>query len=262
MCRSCGTSCRAAAPTTRERDSHYADYYDDVPPLSPLTARRLEEWAASLLPFRRTGRVLEVGCGAGHFLAAARGAGFEAWGTEISSSGLERLRREGFQVLAGELTALALPAAHFDAVVLFEVLEHLPGPRSYLEESRRVLREGGLLFLTTPNFGSLSRRLLGERWRVIDPEHLVLFTGRGLRRALEGAGFRPTSVSSRNVDPGELIRGLRRRPVLATGDRQARADAVRQALTSRPWLGAVKKGVNAGLRLLDLGDTLEARALS
>jgi SAM-dependent methyltransferase len=261
VCRSCGTSCRGEAPTSRARDSHYAGYYDDVPPLSPLTARRLAEWAASLRPFRRTGRILEVGCGAGHFLAAARDAGFEAWGTEISASGLARLRRDGFQVLAGELTALALPDSHFDAVVLFEVLEHLPGPRAYLEECRRVLRDGGLLFLTTPNFGSLSRRLLAERWRVIDPEHLVLFTRRGLRRTLEGAGFREAGIASRNVDPGELIRGLRRRPVLDTGERQARTDAVREALGSRPWLGAVKRAVNAGLRLLDLGDTLEARAL-
>lgn len=261
VCRACGSSSREVVPEAHERDSHYSSYYDRVPELSPLTSRRLEEWAQALLPFRKTGRILEVGCGAGHFLSAAQAVGFEAWGTEISSSGLERLRRAGFQAYAGDLPGLRLPEGHFDAVALFEVLEHLASPEAYLGESRRVLRKGGLLVLTTPNFDSLSRRLLADRWRIVDPEHLVLFTSRGLHRALERAGFRPLALWSRNIDPMELARALRHQSQRETEDRQSRTDAYREALASRPWLAVLKGAANAALRLLAMGDTLEARAL-
>jgi len=260
VCRRCGTSFRERIPEAPDRQSHYAGYYEDAPELSALTAARLEAGAKALLPYRRLGRVLEVGCGAGHFLAAAQAAGFEAWGTEVSSSGLQRLRDKGLHVLAGELPELSLPPAHFDAVVLFEVIEHLPDPTRYLTECHRLLREGGALLLTTPNFDSLSRRLLGERWRVVDPEHLVLFTSRGLRVALERAGLRVRAISSRNLDPIEILRGLSREPPRPAGQRQAKVDACRSALAARPGLRAVKEAVNGVLGWLAAGDTLEARA--
>jgi hypothetical protein len=130
----------------------------------------------------------------------------------------------------------------------------------HLTECHRVLREGGALLLTTPNFGSLSRRLLGPRWRVVDPEHLVLFTSRGLRTALERAGFRVQSLSSRNLDPTELLRGLRREPHQSTEARQARVDACRSAFAHRPWLRSIRGGANGVLRRLEMGDTMEARA--
>jgi 2-polyprenyl-3-methyl-5-hydroxy-6-metoxy-1,4-benzoquinol methylase len=245
-----------------ERQSHYAGYYDAVAPLSPLTTVRLDAWARWLLPYKKTGRLLEVGCGAGHFLAAAQRAGFEAWGTEISQSGLVRLKEQGFHVLAGALPELALPSHHFDAVVLFEVLEHLEDPQAYLVECRRILRAGGVVLLTTPNFGSLSQRLLAERWRVVDPEHLVLFTKQGLRHVLKRTGFKPIALGSRNVDLGELVRGLRREPRPQGLDRQARLDACRETLASRASLRLARDLANGILRLLSLGDTLEARAES
>jgi 2-polyprenyl-3-methyl-5-hydroxy-6-metoxy-1,4-benzoquinol methylase len=259
-CSRCGTATREQAPGGHALQEHYAHYHDRSPEPSPLTTARLREWAESLLPYRRTTRVLEVGCGAGHFLRAAAAAGFEAWGTEIAASSVARLREEGLTVHEGDLVDLALPPGHFDAVVLFEVLEHLPSPLACLSECRRVLREGGLLFLTTPNFGSLSRRLLGEGWRVVDPEHLVLFTPRGLREIVRCAGFRTVSLSSRNIDPVEVLRRFRRRPRLDTEDRQGRVDVLREGMARRPLLRGAKAVANAALRWTGLGDTLEARA--
>jgi 2-polyprenyl-3-methyl-5-hydroxy-6-metoxy-1,4-benzoquinol methylase len=247
-------------PGTRERDEYYAGYYEGVPALSPLTRRRLEDWVGVLSAYRQTGRVLEIGCGAGHFLDVARAAGFEAHGTEVSASAIERLRTAGHPVVQGDLPGLGLPKGHFDAVVLFEVIEHLDDPFAYLRECARIVRAGGALFLTTPNFGSLTRRLLADRWRSVDPEHLTLFTARGLRRALQRAGFNPTSVSSRNIDPLEIVRALRGRPRACGIDRQARIDDLRSAVASRPPLRLAKRAVNGVLRVLGWGDTLEAWA--
>jgi SAM-dependent methyltransferase len=261
VCASCGTSHRPAAATAPELEQHYADYYDVVPDLSPLTELRLSSWAESLLPYRSTGRILEVGCGVGHFLTAARKVGFETWGTEISSSALTRLQALGFDVRRGDLPDLRLPDEHFDAVVLFEVIEHLPDPGRYLQECRRLLRPGGLLLLTTPNFDSLSRRLLGARWRVVDPEHLVLMTPRGMQALLQRTGFATVSLSTRNIDPVEVLRVLRGGTTLATGDRQQRVDACRSALTTNKALHVAKRAANGVLSALAMGDTLEARAI-
>lgn len=259
VCRACGTASREPEVALPDRNAHYAGYYDAVSALSPLTAAQLSSWARSLGPFRKTGRILEIGCGAGHFLRAAQAEGYEAWGTEVSTSGLARLRAEGFRVLEGDLPTLRLAESSFDAIILFEVIEHLPDPGVYLVEARRLLRDGGALLLTTPNFDSLSRRLLGDGWRVVDPEHLVLFTTRGLRGALQRAGLRVSRVHSRNVDPLEILRGLRKEE--RRGDeRQSRVDACRAAVASRPWLRVAKGGVNGALRLLKMGDTLEAWA--
>jgi SAM-dependent methyltransferase len=259
VCHTCGTSARPAVPAIADRDAHYADYHDAVPELSPLTVQRLTAWATELVGSRRTGRLLEVGCGAGHFLRAASTAGFEASGTEVSASALAHLRKEGFQVFEGDLPSLRLPEASFDAVVLFEVIEHLPDPLVYLAEARRLLRVGGVLLLTTPNFDSLSRRLLSERWRVLDPEHLVLFTTDGLRRAFGRVGLQVSRIESRNVDPLEIVRGLRGREGYGS-ERQGRVDACRAAVATRPWLRSLKSGINGGLRLLRMGDTLEVWA--
>lgn len=259
VCRTCGTSARLPVTAVSDPRAHYADYYDTVPVLSPLTAQRLEEWAADLARAKQTGRLLEVGCGTGHFLRAAAAAGFEASGTEVSASAIARLRKEGFHVLEGDLPSLGLAEASFDAVVLFEVIEHLADPLTYLAEARRLLRAGGVLLLTTPNFDSLSRRLLAERWRVVDPEHLVLFTTDGLRRALHRVDLHVSRIESRNLDPLEIARGLRRAEGFGA-ERQERVDACRAVLASRPWLRGLKRGLNAGLRRLRLGDTLEAWA--
>jgi len=260
VCRRCGTSCRGAREDTGWGDAHYAGYYDQVVELSPLTSKQLKQWAAQLAGYKKNGRILEVGCGTGHFLAAAQEAGFEAWGTEISASGLRRLEERGFKAFAGELPALGLKTGHFDAVVLFEVLEHLQDPGAYLLECRRLVREGGALLLTTPNFNSLSRRLLGEKWRVVDPEHVVLFTSAGLRRALERAGFRVRTLRSRNLDPTEIRRWLKGEPARAGDHRQGQVDSCREAIQAHAFLQVLKGLANAALRVLRMGDTLEGWA--
>ncbi len=177
--------------------AHYDHYYDAEIPAAP--DRRYEEWLAEAEGTVGRGRLLEVGAGSGAFSRAALRRGWTVDATEVSASGLRLLRETGATVHAGDLSALRLPAAAFDLVVSLEVVEHLAEPAVHLEELARLTRPGGLLLLTTPNFGGLSRRLLGMRWRVIDPEHLGYFTGPTLRWALERAGFSRISLRAANA---------------------------------------------------------------
>ena len=121
-----------------------------------------------------------------------------------------------------------------------------------LKELARVTRAGGLLLLTTPNFGGLSRRWLGLGWRVVDPEHLGYFTARTLARALTEAGYGRVRTRARSLDISTWRRGRGR---VAAFDPHAAA-RVRDGVQSSATLRAAKEAVNVVLGATGLGDTL------
>ncbi len=91
--------------------------------------------------------VLEVGCGAGHFLDKASGV-YAVTGVDTNPGALEVCRAKGHHVTDGPLTDLEGP---FDAVVLFEVLEHIPDPDAFLAQLTRLVAPGGMLIIAVPN---------------------------------------------------------------------------------------------------------------
>ena len=182
-----------------------------------------------------TGRLLEVGCFEGRLLWAAREAGWDVTGTEISEAAVSYASREQhLDVRVGRLEELGFLADEFDAVVLVDVIEHLPDPRRTLQEIHRVLRPGGVLYVWTPNFASLSRRVAGKRWgAVIFPWHLYYFTPGTLVQMLTATGFSMAELTTRNW-------------LLDFRDRYA-------ALQSGRSLGHQPKLVRRARRLFDIG---------
>jgi SAM-dependent methyltransferase len=140
----------------------------------------------------RLGRVLDVGCGRGFLLQEFRRRGWEVLGTEADSKAAAHAQQVlQLPVKVGALEALDLPAASFDAIVLWHVLEHLADPTTTLVEVHRLLRPGGTLLVGVPNFGSWEARLCRDKWFHLDvPRHLAHFTLASLQNALERAGLR------------------------------------------------------------------------
>ena len=136
------------------------------------------------------GNLLEIGCACGFLLVAARERGFTVQGIEMSAwaSGYAR-ETYGLDVQTGRLEALPIPAASFDAVVMADVIEHLPDPRLTLRHIHRVLRPGGRLLVLTPDIGSLTARVLGPHWWGLLDDHYLYFSRPSLRRLLEQEGF-------------------------------------------------------------------------
>jgi SAM-dependent methyltransferase len=145
---------------------------------------------------RRGERVLDLGCGAGRFVAALRDAGAEPVGVELAAAALERARRN---VPGADLRLVepggALPLGHgeVDLVWCSEVLEHVPDTVAFLTEVRRVLRRGGRLVVTVPDHGRLRRLLiaLARHDAHYDPlgQHVRFYTRESLARALHATGF-------------------------------------------------------------------------
>jgi SAM-dependent methyltransferase len=257
-CSSCGLATRggeAAAPS-------YHDYFPELTrTLPPVTRRRYETLLARLADRRRTGRFLDVGCGAGFLVETARDLGWTAEGTEVSAAAADAGRARGLTIHAGVLADAKLPAGAFDVVTMMEVVEHVPSPVALLAECSALLRPGGALYLTTPNWSSLSRRVLGAAWPVICAEHVVYFTPRLLRRALRDAGLAPRSVTTANVQPHVLLAHLRRgRGGAAPSSSFARTLELRDAVESSAVLRAAKSAANAVLAATGTGDTIRALA--
>jgi SAM-dependent methyltransferase len=276
-CRKCGTL------YSERFEISYDCYYDDTNLKVPEFIRaRLDEVFEELGTYRQTNRLLDIGCGAGSLLEAARRAGWDAEGLEISEPAAEFVRTQGFKVFRGDLLNAPYPDDHFDIVTASELIEHVADPLTMLKKTARILRSGGLLWATTPNANSLSSRMLGVKWSTVcPPEHLQLFSPSGIRELTEKAGFRHVKLTSRGCNPFEIWHGLRDKqssqsngshpsevsPVNeeapaseAAFDRVSSSYHLNETMLSNPLTRGIKSAANVALGLTGLGDTIRIQA--
>jgi ubiquinone/menaquinone biosynthesis C-methylase UbiE len=139
---------------------------------------------------RRGARLLDIGCGNGAFVRAARAWGWDAEGVDPDPNAAAVGRARGLPITVGSLPKIGYPEASFAAVTMSHSIEHLHDPLAGLREVRRVLRPGGTVWINTPNLSSSGHKVFGADWRGLEPpRHLVLFTAPTLISTLSRAGF-------------------------------------------------------------------------
>lgn len=161
-----------------------------------------------------TGRLLDVGCGLGGFLAQALAVGFDGEGSDISDYSRTVIRqRLGLTIHLGELETLGLPTGRYDVVSSWDTLEHVIDPRAMLREMRRLVRPGGVLLLRTINEDTALTATANLLYRVgiraaaermHEPYHLYYFTRSTLSRLLSECGFEPLLRFDCEIDAGRL----------------------------------------------------------
>ncbi|MES2521673.1 MAG: class I SAM-dependent methyltransferase [Gemmatimonadota bacterium] len=202
FCRECGSG-RSDVPPAPELLTAIYDrgYYDAwglheagnrTDALKRATfARRLEHCAGWI---KEGGTILDLGCATGSFLREASSRGYQVYGIDISAHAIEQCAAtvDRTHLHCGEFDSSTFGNATdrgFDAIFMSDYLEHVLDPRAVLAMAAERLAPGGVVVITTPDAGSVSRRLMGTRWPHFKPEHVSYFSRRGLRRALETSGL-------------------------------------------------------------------------
>ena len=213
-CRACGfvTAELDAAPDAAAlygdgyfQGEEYLDYERDKVFLQRNFGQRLAD-VTKRVP---GGRLLEIGSAYGFFLDLAR-AHFDVVGYEVNRTAARHAREVlGLDVRTGDFLYGDDDdgSAPFDAVVMWDVVEHLARPDRFLARIARLTRPGAALFITTGDVGSLVARWRGRRWRMIHPPtHLHYFSRATLTRLLARQGF--CTVETRAIPVARSIRQM------------------------------------------------------
>ena len=199
-CPVCGTQFIFPQPSDKMLDKIYnAQYFlagDD--PLAQERMWKLKRETAHLyldnimsLAHTVPGKLLEIGCGTGDFLLEAQSQGFDVSGLEISSDAVDiaNNRLKIIVVRQGTLEEAGFEKSSFDLIALFDVIEHVRDPLSFLDQIYGLLKPGGKVAIVTPSLDSWSAKLMGRHWMDYKLEHLWYFNQYSIKRALIKSGF-------------------------------------------------------------------------
>jgi len=124
--------------------------------------------------------ILDFGCGQGIFVKIAKKFGYQVFGYDIDP-----------KATADFYSLKEIPNHFFDAVVCFDVIEHVDNPQKILKNIRQKLKPNGLLFLTTPNRLGLAGRIIKNKfWGLVPQGHKNVFTLSQMEGFLKTAGFK------------------------------------------------------------------------
>ena len=137
-------------------------------------------------------KILDVGCGMGFFLSVAKENGYDTYGVELSQEMVEYARTQLAltNIYSGTLGTIQLPEKYFDIITLWDVLEHISDPQSFLKDVSEFLKDEGILAVQSPNMNSSMALLTGENWYWWTvPDHLFHFTPLTMGALLRSSGF-------------------------------------------------------------------------
>jgi 2-polyprenyl-3-methyl-5-hydroxy-6-metoxy-1,4-benzoquinol methylase len=212
-CRECGLVYLNPRPDVAELSTIYpVNYYsynqkvlrDQANPHSMLHKLRYQGFEAKIrrslsLCNRKNAQfsVLDIGCGDGHTLDLyARHPGVNTYGVDFNVTALELARNNGHTVYAGSFETVDLPSKFFDLVTATHVIEHVEDPRQFLIKVHSVLRSDGILWLETPNIGSIDAKWFrSKHWGGYHfPRHWFFFSRDTLTSLAASAGFEPVYI--------------------------------------------------------------------
>lgn len=171
-------------------NSEYMDYTADKKTLQKNFKHRLDD-IEKFLDRNRHKTILELGCAFGFFLEMAQNIFDNAIGIDIVEDGINYAKKElNLNAIQCDFLSHDFGKQKFDAVCMWDTIEHLRNPHMYIEKISRHTESGALLALTTGNIDSLNARIRKEKWRfLIPPIHLHFFSKKVLTTMLNNYGF-------------------------------------------------------------------------
>jgi SAM-dependent methyltransferase len=205
-----GPVSRRTGPVGKIRDwakrsvlDHYYGYGAARPHFAPIRWRcrlgaLLKCWPREdffmkrrIVPYCRSGKHLDIGCGSGDYVRWMKEHGWRSEGIEINAMAVRNARLHGLDVRQTPLLESRYPPDQFDLVTAWGVIEHLPAISDCLSEIARIMKPGGLFAGFVPNIDSWEASIFGQRWQGLElPSHLYHFSPGTLARYLAQAGLK------------------------------------------------------------------------
>lgn len=264
LCQGCGLGYSDPQPRTLV-ERRYLSQYDLADHFGALEARKgtLNAHRLDRLPIPAAGdALLDVGCGDGQFAAAARDRGWDTYGIELNPPAAQRARERGINVVEGRLESADLPAARFDVVTAWDVIEHVPEPSAFAERLVRLVAPGGLLALTTLNRRALVARTFRGRWSMVAVDHFTYWDASSLSRLFAGHDMR--TISRRSFGLGrdfvawiDRLRGRREQLASIEPIASRSPTALASGWDARPVVLRAERALNRLLDATSLGVGVE-----
>ena len=168
------------------------------------------------LKFGQNKKLLDIGCSYGFFMDVAKKFGWDVYGCELSKKQSAYAFSNHKNVCNKMISECNFKENYFDVIVLYDVLEHVASPLNFIRECTSFLRKGGAIVITTPDYSSLSAKLMGRFWINFARMHLYYFTPSTIKNLFDKSGLEIIkSVRHKRVARlGVIIKWLSKFPVL------------------------------------------------
>gem|GEM_PF-1515196 len=177
----------------------YDGSYWDVAHKSPFIFKKLKT-VYDLIKLRKTGALLDCGCGEGDSLKFFDSHGYSCYGFDVSSRIVDQLLRQGCEVSKGDLEVGVPFTFKFDVITCLDVVEHIYDTCKVLGNLKSSLKDDGVLVISIPNDFTIFHRvkiLFGIIYYEIYSSHIHYFAPKQFRRILNDCGFK--IVEEKNI---------------------------------------------------------------
>lgn len=161
--------------------------------------------------YKKTGQILDLGCGTGEFLMTMRKDKWIKWGLDPNSFKHDNiLKKKEIKFFSKTINQCRFKDNFFDVITAWHVIEHLDNPRKTLSEIRRILKQGGIFIFSTPNIHGLGFRVAAGNWFHLDlPRHHLFLKKDSLADILNNNGFEVIKINTPLLEyPFDLFRSM------------------------------------------------------
>ena len=209
-CQNCSFIYYENIPSNHDLNLVYSGYQREEY-ITSNSVNKIRKELEEILKIKEIERVLDIACGECYVLDILKSINLDLglYATEHSSA-RQNVIKKGYDFIEGEF--FPITDLKFDLIIFTEAIEHINDINAFLKHANKLLSPGGLIYITTPNFSSIERRVMQAEWGMVTPpEHLSYFTPSTLNYALTRNNFKKVKSKTENISVFRIIEFINNR---------------------------------------------------